>query len=361
MNQKALLATALAVALMAVGDPAIAQSWDAIVAAAEKEGEISLIVPPVKAHRDTVMLFQQAYPKIVTKVTGMSSQDYLPRLAAEHKANVFVWDAAVSGVAIGVYQRMIPEKRLVPFAPLIKDEIKKDELWLGGFDGGYMDNGKTYVYGFATGISNGFFVDRSQVPEATLNSMEGLLDPKLKGKIAVFDPRSGPGGFAVAQMYIALGPDKTRKFLADQGIIVSMNLRQIVEWAARGTYPVTLGAALANLTEFKAQGIGKEVTLLPLPAKYEVVSPAWGSLFVFDKAPHPNAARVFANWMLEKEAQADWATRGNINVRRRDAPVRLPELMPTEQQWKEGMHLQREAYIKPREEALKIVQEVMHK
>ncbi len=361
MTPKALLATALALALMAGADSAIAQSWDDIVKAAEKEGEISMLTPPIKTHRDTVMQFQTAYPKIAVKATGMASQDYIPRLTAEHKANVFVWDAIVSGVALPVYTKMIPEGRFVPIAPLLKDEIKQDELWLGGFADGFLDKGKAYVYGFGAGISNNFFVDRSKVTEAELSSFEDMLNPKWKGKIAMYDPRSGPGGFSLTQMYMALGPDKTRKFLAEQGVVVSMNLRQIVEWAARGTYPITIGPGLANMTEFYAQGIGTSVKLLTLPPSHNVVSPAWGSLFVFNNAPHPNAARVFANWMLSKEGQNDWATRGNTNSRRRDVPVGLKELLPSDQLWREGLHLQREVHSKDREDALKIVQEVMSK
>ncbi len=358
MNPKALFAAALALALVAVADPAIAQSWDDIVKAAEKEGEITVIAPPLKPHRDTILLFQQAYPKIAVKATGMGSNEYLPRLTAEHKANVFVWDAMISGVALPVYSRMIPEGRFVALAPLLKDELEKDALWLGGFEDGYLDKGKTFIYSFATGMSNNFFVDRSKVSEAEFNSFEDLLNPKFKGRIAMYDPKSGPGGFSLAQLYMTMGPDKLRKFMVEQSPVVSMNLRQIVEWAARGTYPITIGPGLANMTEFYAQGIGQTVLPLALPPNYNVMSPAWGALFVFNNAPHPNAARVFANWMLEKEAQADWAKRGNVNSRRTDVEPGLKALMPSEQLWREGLHLQREVHMKDREEALKIVLEV---
>ena len=33
------------------------------------------------------------------------------------------------------------------------------------------------------------------------------------------------------------------------------------------------------------------------------VNPANGSLALFNKAPHPNAAKVYINWLLSKEGQ----------------------------------------------------------
>jgi iron(III) transport system substrate-binding protein len=42
---------------------------------------------------------------------------------------------------------------------------------------------------------------------------------------------------------------------------------------------------------------------------------------LISKAPHPNAAKLFANWFLTKQGATSWATNTSLNSRRNDAPV----------------------------------------
>jgi len=44
--------------------------------------------------------------------------------------------------------------------------------------------------------------------------------------------------------------------------------------------------------------------------------------------PHPNAARLFVNWLLTKEGQALWGKAVPINSRRADVEPVAPDLMP---------------------------------
>jgi ABC-type Fe3+ transport system substrate-binding protein len=37
------------------------------------------------------------------------------------------------------------------------------------------------------------------------------------------------------------------------------------------------------------------------------LSTGFGALYLVHRAPHPNAAKVFANWLLSKRGQAAWA------------------------------------------------------
>ena len=48
---------------------------------------------------------------------------------------------------------------------------------------------------------------------------------------------------------------------------------------------------------------------------------------LMDHAPHPNAAKVYINWLLSKAGQADWVKTGH-NSRRLDVPHARPELFP---------------------------------
>jgi ABC-type Fe3+ transport system substrate-binding protein len=50
------------------------------------------------------------------------------------------------------------------------------------------------------------------------------------------------------------------------------------------------------------------------------MSTGWGAVRLVNKAPHTNAATVFINWLLSKEAQTAWATIGGRPSRRLDVP-----------------------------------------
>ena len=74
------------------------------------------------------------------------------------------------------------------------------------------------------------------------------------------------------------------------------------------------------LAEFVKEGLGKKVE--PVHFKEgNVLIPGFGVMAMFDKAPHPNAAKVFANWMLTREAQEEYHRATRQNSRRTDVPT----------------------------------------
>jgi iron(III) transport system substrate-binding protein len=52
----------------------------------------------------------------------------------------------------------------------------------------------------------------------------------------------------------------------------------------------------------------------------------FGSLMLINRAPHPNAAKVFINWLLGKEGQTAFSKASGYPSRRMDAPTdHLPD------------------------------------
>jgi iron(III) transport system substrate-binding protein len=51
------------------------------------------------------------------------------------------------------------------------------------------------------------------------------------------------------------------------------------------------------------------------------VSPANGALALFNKAPHPNAAKIYINWLLSKEGQTIFARANGYISARLDVPT----------------------------------------
>jgi ABC-type Fe3+ transport system substrate-binding protein len=58
------------------------------------------------------------------------------------------------------------------------------------------------------------------------------------------------------------------------------------------------------------------------------VNPANGEVGLINRAPHPNAARVYLNWLLSKEGQTSWARGTGYVSSRLDVPTDLPDIEP---------------------------------
>ena len=54
---------------------------------------------------------------------------------------------------------------------------------------------------------------------------------------------------------------------------------------------------------------------------------AYGSVALMANAPHPNAAKVYINWLLSTAGQTEWGKIGG-NSRRIDIPWAVPALAP---------------------------------
>src|SRR5207249_4734449 len=82
-------------------------------------------------------------------------------------------------------------------------------------------------------------------------------------------------------------------------------------------YPIALGLNPLLLGQFQKQGLGKNLKLYHFP-EMDTVNSSSSALWLVNKAPHPNAARLFINWLLTKDAQVVWAREVETNSRRVD-------------------------------------------
>ncbi|MSQ28608.1 MAG: hypothetical protein EXR51_10825, partial [Dehalococcoidia bacterium] len=83
--------------------------------------------------------------------------------------------------------------------------------------------------------------------------------------------------------------------------MLSRDLRQMTESMVRGSYPICIGGVQRIiLDEFTSQGLGKNLAWVGID-HIDDVGGGSNIVWAFDRAPHPNAAKLFANWLLTKE------------------------------------------------------------
>jgi iron(III) transport system substrate-binding protein len=299
--------------------PAWQAEWERTLAAARQEGRVVVVGPPAALYRDALVEFEKAYPGIALDFSGLSGRDFAPKVLAERRADQYLVDVHVGG-AETVNLQLKPEGAFEPIKPaLILPEVLDDSKWLGGFDEGFMDREKQFTYGFQGTLSQHVWVNRELIPESELNAVEQLADPKWRGKIAWNDPRAAGGGSAVAGYWLALQGEDWLRQVMEQDVAITRDLRQQVEWVVRGRYPIAVGGDDTFLIEFQRQGLGQRVETLalhsPLGGRQ---GPAFGNAMLMNRAPHPNAAKVYLNWLLSKEGQATWTRATDRNSRRLD-------------------------------------------
>ena len=304
--------------------------WDATVIAAIAEGEVNVHGGPGRLYVVALVDgFKEAYPDIKVNFTGLSGRDAIPKILSERAAGVYAWDVYIGGSS-SVMGSLKPAGALAPIRPaLILQEVLDDKNWLGGFAAGFMDLEKTYMYGFQAEVTPTVLVNWDHVSRADLKTYQDLLKPQFAGKIVWDDPRlPGAGSAAGARFIYNFGADFLKRLYSEQQIVYVANLRQSAEWLVSGRYPIALGVGVVDLAPFRDQGLGKNIAE-PSEARlpHEPVATGFGTLSMPANPPHPNAAKVYVNWLLSKAGQISWEKTG-FDSRRTDIAHVSPETVP---------------------------------
>ena len=317
--------------------------WDKIVQAAEKEGQVTVYIGGYGAVIDAG-IFQKAYPKIkVVSVTG-SGTDLTGRIATERRAGKYLPDVYSSG-GNSLYQILYTGKMLDPIKPaLVLPEVTDPSKWFESKHK-YVDKEGQYIFVYEANVSNG---GGASYNTQLLNPQEfksywDFVNPKLKGRIVSIDIRKVRGaGIPWQFLYYhpALGPKYIRRLFTEMEPTMTADLRQAVDWLATGKFNLCIPTQGSGITKAQNQGLPVN-SFDPYHFKEGVnLSSAFGSIALMNRAPHPNAAKVFINWYLSREGQALFQKTISIpgdpkNSRRVDVPK---DHIPPEEQRRDKMN-----------------------
>jgi ABC-type Fe3+ transport system substrate-binding protein len=135
------------------------------------------------------------------------------------------------------------------------------------------------------------------VKPGEITNAKDLLHPKWTGRIA---SSTGFSAFAAASISRSWGTDVVRRLVVDQRPAFGEGGRVLAEKLVLGGYPIALGLSPKGLRPFREQGLADAIAYLDLPDVDIVLSTA---MLHFERAPHPAAARLFANWVLTQQGQ----------------------------------------------------------
>lgn len=315
-----ILILASEVALAEELKPGWKSAWEKTVRMAEEEGRLNLYVfseGPVTFQ--TLEAFQKAYPKIkVTSVKGRGSQLVL-RIMAERRAEKYLADVYTGGKS-SVFSVLYRGKVLDPIGPhFILPEVADQSKWWDSRHK-YVDPEGKYIFAFmGNGGATAVNYNTKLASPKEFSSLRNLLDPKWKGKIVSMDPRVR-GSFSTNLLFYyhpKFGPEFIRQFYGGMDVTFSRDRRQAVNWLATGKFALCVPCTSDEIERAIKQGL--PIAVYRAMDEAARMTSAGGTLNLMNRAPHPNAARVFINWLLSRKGQI-LAQKAGSNSLRTDIP-----------------------------------------
>jgi iron(III) transport system substrate-binding protein len=117
-----------------------------------------------------------------------------------------------------------------------------------------------------------------------------------------------------------LGPDYIRALGRQEPVIMTDYVQQ-VDAVGQGRYPILLGGSDNIVEERMKQGVPITIVDASQMREHCDISPANGDVALFNNAPHPNAAKVYINWLLTQEGQTAFARGTGYVSARVDVPT----------------------------------------
>ena len=270
--------------------------------------------------------FQKKYPKIkVTSVVGRGFQ-LGQRVMSERRGEKYIPDLCITGnvTPLTVFHKA---KILEPIKPLLLlPEIVNEANWFEGKHH-YNDPENRYIFVFeGTPRAGDITFNTKLVNAAEIRSYWNLLDPKWRGKIVTIDPLVA-GPINTPQIFFykhpELGPEFLRRLYAETNMTIVRSDDQLMDWLSSGRHALGFGAR--DVDKAIAQGLPINQFVPNHMKEGASLATYNGTLSFFNRAPHPNAAKVAVNWLLSKEGQSTWLehnakTFGQYDSLREDIP-----------------------------------------
>jgi iron(III) transport system substrate-binding protein len=274
--------------------------WDATVELAKKEGKVVVSIPAsAELRKLTEEAFKKRFSGIDLELVPSRGTAIVSRIASEHKAGVRHFDIHIGGSSSSV-SGLLDVGILEPIEPyFILPEVKDPKNWWGGHM--WVDRAGRYIYTFQAYLTESMWRNETLAKADEFRSYDDLLNPKWRGKIGTLDPRTpGAGDSNWAYIWLVKGEDYLKK-LAAQNLVIGRDQRVLGESLAKGKLAIVLGLTYYSLLPFVNAGL----PVKPVPPLKEGTYGTGGSgnLTIIKNPPHPNATKVFVNWLLGKEGQ----------------------------------------------------------
>src|SRR3954463_15893149 len=158
------------------------QTWEETLAAARKEGKVTVVGSPDPVMRNEVIpAFEKRYPGIKVDYLAGRSSDLVERVKLERGSGIYSTDVYLSGPDTQ-YGVLWAEKLIDPVLPnLILPEVTEGKNWKPG-KLWFTDKDGAYVLRLFNSLDSIIFINLDQVKKEEMTKAADLLNPKWLGK-----------------------------------------------------------------------------------------------------------------------------------------------------------------------------------
>ncbi len=299
--------------------PAAPSEWERTADLAKKEARVVVSVPTsAELRKEFESGFQKAFPGIELELNVARGASNINKIIEEQNAGVRTIDLHIGGTT-SIVTGLLAQNLLEPVMPsMLLPEVRDAKNWWGGHL--WADNAKKYIYSFTAYMTETIWYNATLVRPEEIVSWDSLLEPKWKGKIAILDPRSPGSGESTWAFLLRIKGEPYLAKLAAQEMTVGRNLRQLGEAVARGKSAVSIGLSYYTYVPFIKAGLPVKPISVIKEGYY--AGTGSGNLALLKNAAHPNAAKVFVNWLLSKEGQTAFTKALGQPTRRLDVDTK---------------------------------------
>jgi len=288
--------------------------WEETLAAAKEEGTlvVALSGGSFRQFRPVVEHFGK---KFGIQVEISQADD--DRLLAERSNGRYEIDIRTTS-RDNALTRLVPAGVFDPLDEMLfLPDVVDESLWYGGRHV-YVDAERKYVFTFSarslyTPVEVQFNTDHISPDDlAKISSAWDFVDPKrFKGQIVSAYPPDNTGFLTLELAHPDLGEDWIRALFAPElDVLFLTDARPITDAVGKGSRPIAIGIGgfARQVDRLARQGanIKRWSQVLTKPTKeklYLRAIAASNNIGVANRAPNPNAAKLFINWWLSKEGQ----------------------------------------------------------
>ena len=289
------------------------KEWASLIAAARKEGRLVIAAggAPSREYRSVVEIFQKKFGVRVALSTG-SGAATIDRVLAERSAGKYTVDLGLTSVA-ATRTRIIPAKAVDPVPPLlIHPEVLDTSAWFQARHW-YADPQEqkfSFIYAAEPTENFDFWYNTQAISKEeieTIKTPADLLAPKWRGKITsrTWGDRGRVGDMQNIYFQPDMGIKWIRAFFKEADARFSDDVRLRESWVIGGSVPIAFSDGDLDRELQRLQKAGMPVAMRSIPYTLPFLTSGGSGccIQVYNRAPNPNAAKLFLNWFLSKEGQ----------------------------------------------------------
>jgi iron(III) transport system substrate-binding protein len=265
---------------------------------AKKEGKLVFYTTmDLPQNIEVVRDFAQKYPFLKLELLPLGAETLVKRIQDTAHSTISNWDILLGGGS--AFQPLLAANLLVSYLSPQREAISEPLNDTEGYWSGYHIN--PFVLGYSTTL-----VKQEEIPK----TYDELLEPRWKGnRIAIDSTAHG----LLRGLAVAWGEEKAVAYLKQlaeqQPVMASVSIMAVDSVHTGDVAMVIARAPVIQGYKKKLQSPIDWISLEPTVAQIDAV-------MLSARSPHPNAARLFVDFVLSKEGQSSLSGVQQIPVRR---------------------------------------------